>query len=161
MNIKPHFKPIVLGALLTCISFYGYSAVDDSAVVIVKGSVTKGTCAFTLSDQAVKFSQSILMQNVDETPDMEVVIKAGSGTQIANNKISPVNNPTNASFALYDCKDDHCSLVNFNAGTSSVYITTGNGNKNKDFEVELVKKDSSAVNPGTLKAILALTLIQP
>lgn len=46
-------------------------------------------------------------------------------------------------------------------GQSSVFITTGNGNKNKDFEVELVKKDGSAVNPGTLKAILALTLIQP
>lgn len=99
MNIKPHFKPIVLGALLACVSFYGHSAVDDSAVVIVKGSVTKGTCAFTLSDQTVKFSQSTLMQNVDEigvkeenkipfsvnylcqdyvdeTPDMEVVIKA-------------------------------------------------------------------------------------
>lgn len=184
MNIKPHFKPIVLGALLACVSFYGHSAVDDSAVVIVKGSVTKGTCAFTLSDQTVKFSQSTLMQNVDEigvkeenkipfsvnylcqdyvdeTPDMEVVIKAGSGTEIANNKISPVNNPTNASFALYDCKNGHCSLVNFNAGKSSVFITTGNGNKNKDFEVELVKKDGSAVNPGTLKAILALTLIQP
>lgn len=72
-----------------------------------------------------------------------------------------MNNPTNASFALYDCKNGHCSLVNFNAGTSSVFITTGNGNKNKDFEVELVKKDGSAVNPGTLKAILALTLIQP
>lgn len=66
MNIKPHFKPIVLGALLACVSFYGHSAVDDSAVVIVKGSVTKGTCAFTLSDQTVKFSQSTLMQNVDE-----------------------------------------------------------------------------------------------
>ncbi|HEJ9414873.1 TPA: type 1 fimbrial protein [Proteus mirabilis] len=184
MNIKPHFKQIILVTLFILNPIHGHSAVNDNAIMIVRGTVTKGTCTFNISDQTVKFSQSILMQNVaeigereenklpfsinyvcqdyvDETPDMEMKIKAGTGTEITNNKISSINSPTNASFVLYDCKKNQCSLVNFNAGVSSIYIPTGNGNKNKEFQVELVKKGNTAVSPGTLKTILEFTLIQP
>lgn len=184
MNLQLNFSHHLLGILLLSVAFSGYSAIDSEAVLIVKGKVTRGTCAFTLSDQTVRFSQPILVGNVveigekdenkipfsveynckefsDETPDMEVLIKAGAGTQITNNKISPVTNITNSSFALYDCKNNNCSLVNFNAGASSVFVQTGNGTKNKDFQVEVVKKDTSTAKPGALKAILALTLVQP
>lgn len=163
---------------------YGYSAVDNQAVITVKGKVTKGTCTLSVSEQTVKFTQPILMQNVanigereenkipfsinyncqdyeDKTPDIEMRIKAGAGTEIINNKIVPINNPTNTSFVIYDCKKTACTLVNFKTGESAVYIATGNGNKNSAFQVELVKKDSAPIHPGTLKAVLALTLIQP
>lgn len=184
MNLQLNFSRSLCGIVLLAVASSGYSAVNSEAVLTVKGKVTRGTCAFTLSDQTVKFSKPILVENVveigekdenklpftveyncqefsDETPDMEVIIKAGAGTQITNDKISPVTNITNSSFALYDCKNSNCSVVNFNAGVSSVFIQTGNGTKNKDFQVEVVKKDTLTAKPGALKAILALTLVQP
>lgn len=186
MNIQKSFSQGLFGLLLIPLTFSSFSAVDSNAVLIVKGKVTRGTCAFTLPDQTVTFSQSILAANVaeigekeenkipfsigyscqeftDETPDMEVVIKAGAGTQIGINKISPTTNMTNSSFVLYDCKNNNsdCTLVNFKSGASSVYLTTGNGNKNKDFAVEVVKKETAQPQPGALKAILALNIIQP
>lgn len=184
MNIKPRFKTIIIGILCCLSPLSSYGAANNDAVIVVKGTVTKGTCGFTLSDQSVKFSQPTLMQNVaeigekeenkipflvnylcqdyvDEMPDMEVTIQAGAGTQIVNNKIAPVNNPTNASFVIYDCKTDNCTLVHFNGGSSTVYLTTGNGNKNKVFEVELVRNSTAEVKPGTLNANLTLTFVQP
>lgn len=185
MIIKLNFNQSILGLLLLAITTPSYSDVIDDATLIVKGRVTKGTCSFILPEQVVKFPQAILLHEIAEigensenkipfsvdfsckdftndTPNLEIAIKAGTGTQIiSNNKISPTSNTTNASFALYDCKNNSCQLVNFNSGKGAVHIDAGNGTYSKDFEVEIVKRSTSTVTAGKLTAILDFTLIQP
>lgn len=175
---------LILSLLL--ISCSGYAVDNRHAVLTVKGVASKGSCAFLLSEQVVKFSQPFLTESIGEigaieenkmpfsisylcqdydendSPDMSITIKAAAGTDIKNNKIAPVNNLTNAAFVLYDCNNvNACSLINFTSDLGTIYFKSENGRKDKNFQVEVVKLNALPVQSGDLQAIVTLTLIQP
>ncbi|EJD6081178.1 MULTISPECIES: fimbrial protein [Providencia] len=192
MSLKHSF----LKCIICCVCTFSLSAVYTSAYsiteqdtyidLIVKGHVSKGTCAFTFSHKVVNFSRALTVKdisnignttpvepfsveyqcqdyNTEVLPDLQVTMMADNQSQIIDGKLSPKNNTTNAAFSFLQCDSvkKNCTAINFTNQESVINFPIQNGDNEKHFEAQVVKLGDAAIQPGKLSAAIVFTFLQP
>ncbi|ENU1225997.1 MULTISPECIES: fimbrial protein [Providencia] len=165
---------------------YSITEQDMNIDLIVKGYVSKGTCAFAFSHKTVNFSRILTAKEINHVapsaptepfsveyqcqdynteilPDLQVTLTADNQSQIIDGKLSPKDNKTNAAFTFLQCDSlkRNCTAINFINHESVIDFPIQNGDNEKHFEAQVVKLNDSAIQPGKLSAAIVFTFLQP
>ncbi|QCJ69379.1 hypothetical protein C9446_05575 [Providencia heimbachae] len=193
MNSQRNFRRYIIYSMgtffLSTLFNVAFSVTDQDANVdlMVKGSVSKGTCSFAFTSKVVEFSRPIISRDIDVItnsdtpiepfsveyicqdyneevlPDLQVTITADNNSHIVDGKLAPKNNVTNAAFAFQQCNSikGSCSPMTFNSNESMIDFSIQNGDNEKHFEVSVIKLNNLPIQAGKLSAAVVFTFLQP